>query len=344
MRYKIAPLGAVTVCVLLGANLSPGAVELDALGSFLTEHGYGGAQLVRVGNFYYLPVRANGRPANLIIDTGSPAMLIFRPTAKELGLTESKTTFPVRGAFGPTREFYGKAMIKELKAGNCILTNVPVAIAPVVSDGGRHANATGVFGLRELARFGAILDLSQRLLYFNSSRPNVQRVEITWMRTRHGWRPVAPGTELSQTVHSMLVDRGWRPVGFSIAHRHLRVPGSVNGVRCYFMLDTGSYLTLLDTDFAKRANIGAMPTQIAAEGIGRSSRDIRLAVFPAIQIGSYEIKPASATVAVLDSEAIGRGTDSEVVGLIGIEQLAMNSAIFDFSSRQLYLRPPANRR
>jgi predicted aspartyl protease len=343
MRYKIAPLGAVSFCVLLGADLSRGAVELDALGRFLTEHGYGGAQLVRVGKFYHLPIRANGTPANLIIDTGSPAMLIFRSAVKELGLAESKTTFPVRGVFGTSREFYGKATIREVKAGNCILTNVPVAILPALTYGGRPATATGVLGLRELAKFGVILDLSHRLLYFNSSRPNVQRVETTWMRTRHGWRPVAPGTELSQTVLSILVERGWTPVGFSIANRHVRVPGAVNGVSCYFMLDTGSYLTLLDAQFAKRANIEGVPTQMAAGGIGRPSGDIRLGVFPAMQIGSFQIKPASASVAVLDSEAVGRGSDSEVAGLVGIEHLAMNSAVFDFTSRQLYLRAAANR-
>jgi predicted aspartyl protease len=342
MRYKIASLGVLIFFVFLRANLSRGAVALDALGSYLTDHGYGGAQLVRVGNFYHLPISANGKPGNLIIDTGSPATLIFRSSVKELGLAELKTTFPVRGAFGPSREFYGTAMIKELRAGNCTLINVPVAVAPAVTYSGRGAHASGVLGLRELVKFGAILDLSRQLIYFSSSRPNIQRVETTWMRTNHGFRPVAPGTELSQTARSILSEEGWTPVGFSIAHRHLRIPGAVNGVSCYFMLDTGAYLTLLDADFAKRAKIGGVPTQIVAQGIGRSGGGVRLAVFPAMQIGSYRIKQGSATVAVLDPESIGRATDWEVAGLLGIEHLAMNSAIFDFTSRQLYLRPRPN--
>jgi predicted aspartyl protease len=343
MRYKVGLVSAVIFCAFLGANRSHGAVALDALGSYLTEHGYGGAQLVPVGKFYHLPISGNGKPGNLIIDTGSPATLIFRSNVKELGLAESKTTSPVRGAFGASREFYGTATIKELKTGNCTLTNVPVAVAPPVSYGGRHANASGVLGLRELVKFGAILDLSHHLIYFSSSGPSVQRFEAAaWMRTKNGWRLVAPGSELSQMVRSIVTERGWMPVPFSIAHRHLRIPGAVNRVSCYFMLDTGSYLTLLDADFATRAKIGGVPTRIAAQGIGRSTTEVRLAIVPAMQIGSYEIKPGSATVAVLDPEAIGRGTDSEVAGLLGIEHLAMNSAIFDFTSRQLYLRPRAN--
>ena len=42
----------------------------------------------------------------------------------------------------------------------------------------------------------------------------------------------------------------------------------------------------------------------------------------------------------LDPEAIGRGTDFEIAGLLGIEHLAINSAIFDFVSGTMYLRPP----
>jgi predicted aspartyl protease len=344
MRFKVSPLRAVIVCVLLGPNLSRGAVALDPLGSYLTEHGYGGAQLVSSRSFYHLPVRANGKPGNLIIDTGSPATLIFRSSAKEFGLVEAKTTAPVRGVFGASGELYGTATIKELKAGNFRLINVPVAIAAAVSSPDGGTNASGVLGLRELLKFGALVDLSHQLLYFGSARPNVHNVETTWVRTNHGFRPFAPGAELSQMVHSILVERGWTPVGFSIAHRHLRVPGKVNDLPCYLMVDTGSYLTVFDAEFARRAHISAVPAQIAVPSLGKSATELRLAFVRTMRIGSYEIKPASTTVAVLDAEAIGRGTDWEVAGVVGIEQLAMNSAIFDFTSRQLYLRPRANPR
>jgi predicted aspartyl protease len=343
MQFKVSSLRAVMLCAFLGPHLTRGAVALDALGSYLTEHGYGGAQLVRVGNFYHLPIKANGKPGNLIIDTGLPATLIFRPSVDEFGLAESKTTAPVHGAFGASGEYYGTAMIKELKAGNCTLINVPVAVAPAVDSTARGTNTSGVLGLRELLKFGAILDLSHQLLYFSSARPTVRNVEATWVRTNHGFRPVAPGTELSQMVHSMLLERGWTPVRFSIAHRHLRVPGAVNGVPCYLTLDTGSHMTLLDAEFAKRANITGVPTQIAAPSIGRSATNLRLALIRAIRIGNCEIKPGSSMVSALDSEAIGRDSDWEVAGFIGAEHLAMNSAIFDFTSRQLYLRPWANR-
>jgi predicted aspartyl protease len=332
------------IILLLNLGVGRAAVTLDALGLYLTKNGYGGAQLIRVGNFYHLPITSNGRPANLIIDTGSPATLIFRSSIKALGLTELKTNAHVSSVFGESREFYGTATITAFTAGNCVLTNVPVAVVPALRYSGPYGNPSGVLGLRELFRFGAVLDLPHQLIYFHPSRPTFDAGQTARLvRTKNGWRSVAPGAEMSQTMRSILTEQGWTPVAFSISRRHLCVPGMVNGVSCHLMVDTGAYFTMLGADFAKRAKISGVRTHSSAQGIGKAGGDISLAVFPSLRIGSYEIKRGSATVGVLDPEAIGRGTDSEVAGLLGIEHLAMNSAIFDFVSHQVYLRPSASR-
>ena len=335
----------VAVILLLNLDVGRGAVTLDAVGLHLTKSGYGGAQLIRVGNFYHLPIYSNGKATHLIIDTGSSATLIFRSSINSLGLTELKTNVQVSTIFGNSREFYGTATIKALTAGNCILTNVPVAVSSsALSDSGRYGNPSGLLGLRELMSLGAVLDLAHQLIYFRQSRPSFEtRQTARLIRTTNGWRPVAPGAEVNQILRSILIEQGWTPVAFSISRRGPRVPAAINGVSCYLLVDTGAYLTMLDADFAKRANIAGMRTHISAQGIGKSGGDVSLTVFPSLHIGRYEIKKGSAMVGVLDPEAIARGTDSEVAGLVGIEHLAMNSAIVDFASRQVYLRPRGTR-
>jgi len=331
----------VPIILLLTLGVGRGAVTLDALGLYLTKNGYGGAQLIRVGNFYHLPIISNGKPADLIIDTGSSATLIFRSSLNALGLTESKTNAPVSSVFGQSREFYGTSTIKTLTAGNCTFTDVPVAVIPPLIDSSRYGNPSGVLGLRELNKFGAVLDLSHRLAYFRPLRPSFEAgYTARLVRTNNGWRPVAPGAEVSQIMHSILTQQGWTPIAFSIVSRHLRVPATVNGVSCYLRIDTGAHLTMLDADFAKRAKIGGVRTRISAQGIGKSSGDISLAVFPSLRIGTYGMESGSAMIGALDPEAIGRGTESEVAGLLGIEHLAMNLAIFDFVTRMMYLRSP----
>jgi hypothetical protein len=41
----------------------------------------------------------------------------------------------------------------------------------------------------------------------------------------------------------------------------------------------------------------------------------------------------------LDGEMLGRGTAAETVGLLGAEYLGRNSAVLDFNSGTLYLKP-----
>jgi hypothetical protein len=41
----------------------------------------------------------------------------------------------------------------------------------------------------------------------------------------------------------------------------------------------------------------------------------------------------------MDAEMLSRGTDSEIEGLLGAEYLSLNSAVFDFVSGTLYMRP-----
>jgi hypothetical protein len=78
--------------LLLQAGICGAALQLDALGSYLTRNGYGGSQLVDSGKFYHLPISSNRKAGNLVIDTGAPTTLVFRSSVKRLGLSETKTT------------------------------------------------------------------------------------------------------------------------------------------------------------------------------------------------------------------------------------------------------------
>jgi predicted aspartyl protease len=273
---------------------------------------------VHIGNFYHLPIQSNGKPGNLLIDTGSPATLIFRSSLKKLDLTESKTKAPVRGLFGAGREVYGLTTIRALTTGNCRLTNVPVQVATGrVDNPFGLVNSNGLLGLRELIKFGAVLDLPNRLVYLRPSRPS---------------------GDVGAEIKSTLLRQGYAPVPLSITDFHLRIAGAVNKIPCYFLVDTGAYLTLLDSNFASGAKIQVIPTRLVARGLV-GSRSVGMAILPSLRIGNYELRHASTSIVRLDAQAVGGGSRSEVAGLIGIEYLAMNSAIFDFITGTMYLRP-----
>jgi predicted aspartyl protease len=316
--------GAVRMFVLVAlfVIVSPGhsnaAVKVDALGNYLLAHGYGGAQLVNSGKFYHLPILFEGTAGHLVVDTGSPATLIFRSSVKRLRLSETRTNAQVSGAFGQGQEHYGVAIISSVLAGNCRLMNVPVVIAPDIGAMNNYGWPNGVLGLRELMKFGAVLDLAHRMVYLHPSRPT---------------------SEVSAGMKSILESRGWTPVGLTFERRHLRVPGEANDKPCHLLVDTGAFLTALDRNFATAARITTRPTRATAHGVGRSGGNVDWAMFSSLWIGNYQIKGPTASVVALDSQMLGRGTMSEVAGLLGVDYLALNSAIFDFVSGTLYLRP-----
>lgn len=306
----------VAIILQLNVTVGHGAVTLDALGRFLTKNGYGGAQLVHPGNFYDLPIQLSGKPGNLLVDTGSPNTLIFRSSLKQLHLGESRTAMRVIGPFGRGRDVYGLTTVKALNAGNCTLINLPVAVASGSADSPfDRAHSNGLLGLRELVKFSAVLDLQNRLIYM---------------------RPARPGGNVGSEIKSILLRQGYTPVALSLADHHLGVAGALNGVPCYFLVDTGGYVTVLNADFATQAKLGFVPTRLVAEGFGSSS-PMGLAIFSSLRIGPYEIRHGSASVVRLNPEILGPSPG--IAGLIGAEYLAMNSAIFDFITYTMYLRP-----
>jgi predicted aspartyl protease len=322
---KLPPPIAVLLLTLLtlrGPHAN-GAVALDALGQYLTAHGYGGVQFVRHENTYRVPIISNGKAGDLTIDTGASSSVIFAASMKKLGLTQTLTDTAVHGAFGKGKERVGITNIHALTMGNCMLMNVKAA---VLSEPGGHglyreyASTDGLLGLREMINFGAVLDLRNHLLLVH---------------------PAGPQKGLSAGIRPILVGQGYTPVDLAVVDGHVRVNSDVNGTTCSLIVDTGAFLTVLDRAFARRARIGGVRSESYAQGLGTSGRPVNVAAFSIFKIGDFVIKNASVTVTDLDPELVARGKQTEAAGLLGAEYLGLHGAIFDFNSGKLYLRPKA---
>jgi predicted aspartyl protease len=306
-------IGAATI-IVAAANAAQ-ATGSGALGDYLIKNGYGAAPLAHPVNYYHLPVRADGQAGYLTIDTGAPTSLVFRSSLKSLRLTEAKTNRHVIGAFGRASDVFGSATIRTLVAGNCTLTNVPVIVATGRGDSMLdNIRPSGVIGLRELVRYHAVLDLKNRLIYFQAS----------------------PSNHSSSEIRAILLKDGYTLVPLSLADSHLQIAGSLNSVPCRVVVDTGAYLTVFSRDFVNRAGLKTIATPFVAEALGGSSK-VGMVKFASLRIGNYEIRNGSATVAPLNREIFG--SPSGIAGLLGAEYLGMNWAVFDFASRTMYLRP-----
>ncbi|CAN5617456.1 hypothetical protein BH18VER2_BH18VER2_00630 [soil metagenome] len=297
-----------------------GAVALTALDQYVVAHGYAGAQFIQYQNTYRLPVIANGTPGDLTIDTGSPSAVVFQAVMKKFKLTRSETGVAVHGAFGKGKEKIGRTTIQQLAMGNCTLMNVQAAVISDPAGGGlyrMYGSTDGLFGLGEMLKYGAVLDISNRLLLVN---------------------PRGQTKSISAGIRSILTKQGYTPVELSVRAGHLHVAAVVNGTPCRLVVDTGAFLTMLDAGFARQARLGGYKTGVYAQGFGTKARPILVSQFPEFKVGDFTIKNASVTITDLDPELLG-GKGNPAVGLLGAEYLGMHGAVFDFNSGMLYLRP-----
>ena len=319
-KFWIGLPSFVVLFAALGLPGSQGAAPLTALDQYVVAHGYGGAQFVAHENTYRLPIIVNGKAGDLTIDTGAPHSIIYKATLGKFGLTARSTDVVVHGAFGKGTEKVGTTTIPQLAMGNCTLMNVKAAVISDPRSGGlyrTYGTSDGLFGLREMIRYGAVLDLANNLLLVHPGGPT---------------KGISPG------IRSLLSKQGYTPIDLTIVQGHLRVSAMVHGTPCQLIVDTGAFFTTLDQQFARKARIGGYDSGAYAEGLGTKARPIKVSRFPEFKVGDFMIKNASVTITELDPEMLGSQEKTSASGLLGGDYLGLHGAIIDLNSGTLYLR------
>jgi predicted aspartyl protease len=311
------------------------------LTGLLAKQGLGGAKLERrVGNHLFVPVTINNRRAALMIDTGSPTTVIDANSVNTFGLTVEKTDSNVGGLFGRTWERFGTSKVKSIAMGNCIATNVPVAIADFSSFNrdrsdpatGSHiaaskalAHINGILGGNEMVKFGMIIDCTRQMLYLN---------------------PKGRSAAVSQALSSFLGTRGFTRVPMRLnANYHFDVEGAMNGHATRFIVDTGSANTLIDTQVAVKAGTGV--TALAgygADGAGGLVEGVNRTTVKDLAIGNFKLAKAEVVVAHVSKDILLSNSAAESnAGVLGQEYLSSNFAVIDIGGMALYLRHPDSR-
>jgi predicted aspartyl protease len=330
--------------ILWTAALAPFTAQSQqqpgTLSGFLSGQGLVGVKLERrFGNHLFVPVSINNKRAALVIDTGAPVTLIDKNSAGTFGLKVENTTINVGRVFGTRWERYGVSVARSIALGNCVVTNVPVALADTsdmnpdapapaigthITTVNRSPHLSGLLGAREMSKFGMIIDCARQMLYIN---------------------PNGPSAPVSQKLASFLSDRGFTriPMRRNSTH-HLEVPTTLNGHPTRMIVDTGAAVTTVDRMIASQAGVSISGTRFVEDaGEGRVERlgtgDIR-----ELTIGDFTIPKASVSVVnVSDSMLHSKSAEESNSGLIGAEYLAWNFAVIDVGGMALYLRHPDSR-
>src|SRR6476620_1762256 len=331
--------------ILLLATMTPFSARGQQAGGTLTStlasQGLAGAKLERrYGNHLLVPVSINNRRGALMVDTGSPNTLIDRNSVNTFGLTVEKTDSSVGGLFGRAWERYGTSKVKSIAMGNCMVTNVPVAIADLssmnpdreatatgshISDSKPMAHFNGVLGAREMVKFGMIIDCTRQMLYIN---------------------PNGASSGVSQGLASFLAGRGFTRVPMRLnSNGHFDVEGALNGHATRFLVDTGSTTTLIDKQVAVKSGTGV--TALAGYGVGAAGNlveGVNRAAVKELAIGNFKLTNAEIVVAHVSGDILlSKSSGESNAGVLGQDYLATNFAVIDMGGKTLYLRRPDSR-
>lgn len=330
--------------ILLLVTTTPFCVRGQGGGSLtatLASQGLAGAKLERrYGNHLLVPVSINNRRGALMVDTGSPITLIDRNSVNTFGLTLEKTGSSVGGLFGRAWERYGMSKVKSIAMGNCMVTNVPVAIADLsgmnpehntaatgshLSDSKTMSHVNGVLGSREMVKFGMIIDCTRQMLYIN---------------------PNGPSSAVSQSLASFLAGHGFTKIPMRLnANNHFDVEGALNGHATRLIVDTGSANTLIDTQVAVKSGTGVTAlTGYGAGGAGNLVEGVNRTGVKELAIGNFKLTNAEVVVAHVSGDVLlSKSTEESNAGVLGQDYLATNFAVIDMGGKTLYLRHPDSR-
>ncbi len=247
-----------------------------------------------------------------MIDTGSPLTLINKDSVSTLGLSVEKTTARVGRVFGWTSEHFGIAKLNSMAMGNCTLTNVPVAVADAsdMNSYSRLPNIDGLFGAREMSKFGVVIDCGHQMLYIS---------------------PNGPSSGTSQQLAVFLASRGFTriPLRFTSNH-HFDVEAAINGRPVRLLVDTGAGTTLVSKEVAVQSGVVPAPLPLVADSGDGNQVRISGGYAKELSIGEFKI-----TNPELEMANVAKDMSA---GLLGEEYLSFNFAVIDIGGLGLYLR------
>jgi predicted aspartyl protease len=267
----------------------------------------GAVPLIFAANVPLVPVRINGRPALLTLDTGAERTVLTPAAAARLGIPQ-KFSFarPMHGIAGAVGG--GEIALNSFTAGAVALRRVGIVVGPITLREVAGRMPDGLLGVDTLADFDLDLDLPNSRLTFYS-RQNCLAATPDWHQR---WNRIATGDSL---------------------HRHLFFPVTLDGRRLVAFFDTGSQISVISTPAALASGVSAVtlahdPARVT-RGVADESLVSHVHRFARLRIGDETLRDPVLTVA-------GVHFDNESI-LLGSDFLASRRAWFSYGSRQVFL-------
>lgn len=139
----------------------------------------------------------------------------------------------------------------------------------------------------------------------------------------------------------LLKEKKYKRIKFSLLEsQHLLIKARINGVKGYFILDTGASNTCVGTDKVTRFQLDTQHSKNKTAGVGSTNMDTLLAKNASIALGKWKIRRLNLVVFDMMhvNEALQPFCKKTVSGIIGADILLKGKAIIDYKNKHLYLK------
>jgi len=262
----------------------------------------------------------NGHRARFFVDTGAGYSILDAGRAHSLGVS------PV-GADSPYGDFanlngvrYRVGYLNSLRAGAMDFGSGPMALfQPADADDALNSrlngeNADGIIGADILTHYKAVINCYTKTIFFKTS--SSEHLHVARFAGSQNFIRIPLREEVS---------------------RAFTIPASINGHPCRLLVDTGAFITTFDLKSAKEFGLSFTGTRMNGSFADGISRQVAIGRVGSLKIGDYQVPPQNLAASALPDFALDQ-SQAKIVGILGMELLAVSHGIIDFESMSLFVK------
>ena len=316
--------GALLPLLILLLGLAPAHARHDAEPVSFLGPGYRGTHLLRGSqNHLLIFAKVNGTFAMFGVDTGAPitALNLASSDFFKIRAVPPNSSFPSSLRIGGQLVPIG--VIDDLQAGEVKLGIRPVALVNLshINDAqlyvnGRRRTMEGLIGADTLLDYASVLDYGHQQLSFKVD------------------------SSIPSQLASVMARSGFTRIPMAVEQGHFTVPCLIEGRTYRMVVDTGSFITLVDRAFMRRQGVVGVRTRLSGENISGHTHPVTATRFRQFAVGAFTFPPVPVGITDLSEAWSSKVPDNRpaLVGLLGGELLAERSAVIDIGAMALYLR------
>ena len=262
----------------------------------------------------------NGHRARFVVDTGAGYSILDAGRAHPLGVSPVGNDSPYGEFANLNGVRYRVGYLNSLRAGAMDFGSGPMALfQPADADDALNSrmngeNADGIIGADILTHYKAVINCYTKTIFFKTS--SSEHLHVARFAESQNFIRVPLREEVS---------------------RAFTIPASLNGHLCRLLVDTGAFITTFDLKSAKEFGLSFTGTKMNGSFADGISRQVAIGKVGNLKIGDYQVPPQKLAASALPDFALDQG-QAKIVGILGMELLAVSHGIIDFESMSLFLK------